>query len=592
VKAKPHHRPRILFVSPCGPYLKAPVDADPVDFFYYRNTLGQGLFRLKSFQSWYSLHFIAQNISVPSVVLENPTMEGFKAEISNGSYEVVAIGFTVVTAGRVLEMVRWLKKDHPSIVVILGGYGTAIFRDPDDVAGELQELADRICYGEGVQFMREYTYERWQAEGCGVLTQDFLPMEHCFFRTSIPIFRQLVILGALGCTFGCPFCATSSQFARRKIIMATPSELVRNLEAQVKKHPGIRSAILYDEDFLVDRRRVLDFMDCMEQSRTLSSRPVLLTVFASVDSIRRYSTEELVRCGIGTIYIGVESFVGEVVDREELSKRNGDVEAIFEELHRNGINTLGSFIIGWDGQTPSNIHTDIRRFVSLNPTFYQVVPLHPVPGTPLWEKVKKGHRMKNDYSFATDSIDRFSFELQNLPEEDAVKSVRQTYTDLVSEGGPWPFRLFENLLQGWKSLAGTGKPWGTSRSVMYRSLIPEILPLAVLSRFLSRGEGFSKRWKRTMSQSMRDLPLLTSLSVLLALFMLPVAVVVYTFAVIRQWLNPRGEQPEIIRVEYTGGRGQILASMSCAETEDLGINKNVNRKRHLLINSVLLKDIF
>ncbi len=48
--------PRILFVSPCGPYPKTRVDRDPVDFFYYRNTLGQGIFRLRSFQSWYSLH--------------------------------------------------------------------------------------------------------------------------------------------------------------------------------------------------------------------------------------------------------------------------------------------------------------------------------------------------------------------------------------------------------------------------------------------------------------------------------------------------------------------------------------------------------
>ena len=107
--------PRVLFCSPCGPYPKAPVDRDPIDFFYYRNTLGQGLFQLRSFQSWYSLHFLAQNLPVPSVVLENPTMRRFQEEVEGGGYQVVAIGFTVITTARVLEMVSWLKRARPEI---------------------------------------------------------------------------------------------------------------------------------------------------------------------------------------------------------------------------------------------------------------------------------------------------------------------------------------------------------------------------------------------------------------------------------------------------------------------------------------------
>jgi hypothetical protein len=39
---------------------------------------------------------------------------------------------------------------------------------------------------------------------------------------------------------------------------------------------------------------------------------------------------ELIRCGIGTIYIGIESFQPDVLERESLVKRDGDVEAIFE----------------------------------------------------------------------------------------------------------------------------------------------------------------------------------------------------------------------------------------------------------------------
>src|SRR5665811_552727 len=99
-------KPKILFTSPCGPYAKLPVDKDPIDYFYYRNTYKQKMFRLRSFQSWHSLHFMAQNIPVSSVVLENPSMKAFQKEINKGEYEIVAIGFTILLTKKVLEMVE------------------------------------------------------------------------------------------------------------------------------------------------------------------------------------------------------------------------------------------------------------------------------------------------------------------------------------------------------------------------------------------------------------------------------------------------------------------------------------------------------
>ncbi len=87
---------KILFSSPCGPYPKLPVEKDPIDYFYYRNTYKQGLFQLRSFQSWHSLHFVAQNIALESVVLENPSSKAFQKEVNSGEYEIVAIGFTIL----------------------------------------------------------------------------------------------------------------------------------------------------------------------------------------------------------------------------------------------------------------------------------------------------------------------------------------------------------------------------------------------------------------------------------------------------------------------------------------------------------------
>ena len=556
--------PRILFCSPCGPYPKAPVDRDPIDFFYYRNTLGQGLFQLRSFQSWYSLHFLAQNLPVPSVVLENPTMRRFQEEVECGGYQVVAIGFTVVTTGRVLEMVSWLKRARPDIEIILGGYGTAVFKDPDPAASMLQSKADAICSGEGIAFMRTYLHNRWglqiepmHPDGRS-LQQDFPPMEHCFVHTPIPYFRQLVLLGSLGCTFGCPFCATSSQFQRRRLLVTSGRELFNVLLAQARKHPDIQSAIIYDEDFLVDRHRVLEFMHLMERCTELQERPMLLTVFASLHTLGRYSTSELIRCGVGTIYIGVESFQTDVLQRESIVKRDGDIEEAFRMLHRHGINTLGSLILGWDGQTAAEMREESERFAALNPTFYQVVPLHPVPGTPLWKRLKEEHRIPEGHAFENDSIDRFTFELRGAGREEALQAVSDTYRRLVAEGGPWPFRFAETLLSGYRELSRMDGPEFRTRARAYRKLFRRILPLAMVGRLLYHGEGFARRWERAMRITVRMAPLLTLVSAVVAMLAVPILVALYAGARASFWLRPSGDQPTCMRREYAGDR-----SVSC-----------------------------
>jgi hypothetical protein len=74
-----------------------------------------------------------------------------------------------------------------------------------------------------------------------------------------------------------------------------------------------------------------------------------------------------IRRGIGTIYIGVESFEEEILQREGLQKRDGDIRKWFDELHQNAISTLGFLIIGWDAQSRERILQETEQSVSLSP---------------------------------------------------------------------------------------------------------------------------------------------------------------------------------------------------------------------------------
>jgi hypothetical protein len=85
-----------------------------------------------------------------------------------------------------------------------------------------------------------------------------------------------------------------------------------------------------------------------------------------------------------------------VLRAEDLVKRQtSDLTALFAGLHKHGIATLGSLILGWDGQIKTRIKIEIRLFYRIEPTFYQIIPLHPTAGTKLWQKLKKQHRIFN-----------------------------------------------------------------------------------------------------------------------------------------------------------------------------------------------------
>jgi radical SAM superfamily enzyme YgiQ (UPF0313 family) len=544
-------KPNILFSSPWGYYPKLSIEEDPIDFYYYRNTLKQGAFQLRIFQSWHSLNLLAQNLSLNTTVLENPTPKSFKSEIIKGNYQIVAISFNFLLSENVLEMARWLKSEFPTIEIILGGYGTAFFKESFPLGEQLKQTVDCICYGEGVEFFNNYLSEKWNINlNSRSSSQSLLPNVQSFFRTRIPMFKQMVFVKSLGCLAGCNFCATSYHFKKRVINLFTAEQLFNEIEKEALKHPKIKSAVIYDEDFLANTDNIVALKEGFRQNEGLRKRPLHFTIFTSIYSLQKYSIDELIEAGIGTLYIGVESMEDEVIQSEKMWKRKGSVSELFEELHRNGINTLGSLIVGWDNQTIEDAGKDAEAFVKLNPTFYQIVPLHPVPGTPLWKKVKKESRIIKNYKIEDDGVGHYIFDLNKMTTNDALSLISNTYQKLVDEGGPWPFRLAENQLSGYLTLKNKSGKALLERAESYRKMLYQILPLAISTRLLFSGNHFNERWKKFVTTVRKTFPLRFYFSLLLSPFYLAFLIIMVGFGNLIYFINPRGEQPTQIKMVY------------------------------------------
>jgi len=543
-------QPKILFLSPYIPYKKNSVKRDPLDIFYYRNTFDQGIFQLRQTHSWHPLHYLAQNLGVYSVVLENPLFKQFKNEVKKGGYDIIAFTFTAVLIKRLLKMVRWVKKMYPNITIIVGGHGTTIFDTNFKDAKALKNKVDLICNGEGLEFLKSYLKEHWNIHKHPEIRQDLIITKNSFFRSHISIFKQFSLVSSLGCKNGCSFCATSHFFNKKNIRLLSSQKLYATLKQLSTKYPDICSAIIYDENFLNDKNYILEFINYLDKDPELQNK-IFLTIFSSVEAISQYSIEELIHCSIGTIFIGVESFDNQIQKTEFLHKRKGkNIFELFDSLHNAGINTLGSMIIGWDKHSKANIHTEISNFIKLNPTFYQVVPLHAVPGTPLWKKLKSQNRLIHNYKPEEDGVGTINFQPKNFSQLEIQNLVFKTYKELVFEGGPWPFRVTENLYKGYLAIKNHPDKVIKKRAFVYNKMLKTILPLAIISRLLFRGKNFQNRWTYTMKHIAKNKKGLMIFSFVKGILLLPLIYIIVTIGYLHHWLSPYGDQPETIKKIY------------------------------------------
>jgi haloalkane dehalogenase len=208
---------------------------------------------------------------------------------------------------------------------------------------------------------------------------------------SSPVSRTGIVFGGLGCPNGCDFCATSHFFRRRHIkLLPTGRDIYEVVERYLELDPDTAIVIL-DEDFLLNKRRAMEFRDCVIQG----GRPLSLFVFASIRAISQYSVEEILEMGIDGMWIGYEG------TRAGYAKQEGrPVADIFREFREHGITILASMIVGMPYQDDATVEEELEGLLALKPALSQFLIYGPTPGTPFYEQVRAEGTLRAD--LATD----------------------------------------------------------------------------------------------------------------------------------------------------------------------------------------------
>ena len=436
-------RARVLLSSVFGPYAQddefGSRSINPMELYHNQVTRAQGAFSLRMFHRSWGILMIQANISAPCTVLDFPTRQDFARELTTQTYDVVGISSIIVNVGKVREMCRMVRQHSPHSVIVVGGHVAAI------PGLEAMLDADIIVKGEGIAWMRRYLGEDADA-----------PIEH---PAIVSGFKARVlgiglpspkgstaatIIPSVGCPMGCNFCTTSAFFGGKgKFVNFYESgdelfAVMCRIEEELKVH----SFFVMDENFLLHRSRAMALLERMKQA----GKSWELSVFASVNAIRKYSMPELVELGVSWIWMGLES------PQSNYSKLQGtDTQQLTRELREHGIRVQGSTIVGLEHHTPQNIGAEIEYAVAHRTDFHQFMLYTPVPGTPLHQEMSEQGRMLSGVDLA-DIHGQFKFNFRHsaISREDSKRFLDWAFWRDFERNGPSLYRMCETMLQGWR----------------------------------------------------------------------------------------------------------------------------------------------
>jgi radical SAM superfamily enzyme YgiQ (UPF0313 family) len=456
---------------------------------YANTTYGQGIFSVPLATHANGLHLIAQNIPATSIVLENPRRRTFLRYLRQ-DWDFLGISFVIPFFSTVVEMCRLARSVSPRTKIVLGGPGVQCLSHATGREDELCDLADYVCRGEGVRFLRKLLSAD---EDAPIRQQLPLPSVVPFRSRLLERRTSAPIVTTLGCTNACDFCSASAFHGHRRIRLASPREAFEAIRWHMRRY-GVRSATILDDNMLLDPEFVGALGSLLRKDPICRERGFTYSTAADLSAIARYDFEELVANGIGGLLIGIESkFCDELAPRIARKVRGVPAHEVIQGLLDHGIYVEGSMILGWDFHTPENIREDIEYYTSLGATFDQIVPLVPVPETALWRALAREGRLRDDISWDDTGFYTRWHRFKNFEHEEIWSQEDHALRASYENWGPSYLRLMDVHLRGYHRFARHRDPYLRSVAEGHRQDCRMLLPLIPAMRLFAPSDRVRSR---------------------------------------------------------------------------------------------------
>lgn len=430
--------PNLLLVSVFKPYGVDDIYGDSLcsmELLSNQVTREQGIHSPRSNNPSYGLYLLAENVRVPTTVLDFPDWDEFVTELARGSYTHVGISFIIPNVPKARRMAEHIRRQHPGVRILLGGHGTSI--------PEIAELVpcDAVCRGEGVAWLRRYFGEATDRP----IRHPTLPTHLGTRLYGVPIPGKAgVLIPGVGCQNACSFCATSHKFERRYTPFLRTGEEMFAACRNAEKELGVTDFGVLDENFCQTPLRARQLLAAMERA----GKAYTFSIFSSADAVQRLGVDFLVRLGVNFVWIGVES------KANVFQKTQGvDLARLIDALQAHGISVLASIILFLDHHDRQTIQEEIDWAIGLRPDLLQFMELGPSPGTRLYQDYAAAGRLLRGVPWqAQHGQGEIWFSHPSFTPSESARLLKQAFVRNYRQHGPGVLHLARTALQGYLAL--------------------------------------------------------------------------------------------------------------------------------------------
>jgi len=295
--------------------------------------------------------------------------------------DLVAITADVFTARRAYQIARRYRQR--GTLVVMGGFHPTLCPD------EASQYADSIVIGDA-----EDTWPRIiQDAEQGMLKPRYVSAFSSFGdqppdrsllqgRSYTPV--RFVEFNR-GCRFDCDFCSVRAMY-QGKIRRQSLTHVLRDIDLQNGRH-----LFFTDDNFHADLSAMKEVL------QELTKRRLRWSCQISSDIIKHPElVTSMAKAGCVSVTIGFESLERKNIEQMRKSWMEEDYKRVIRVFQDNGIMVYGTFIIGYDHDTPDVFERTLSFAVDNRLFLANFNPLMPTPGTPLYARLQKEGRLLFD----------------------------------------------------------------------------------------------------------------------------------------------------------------------------------------------------
>lgn len=339
--------------------------------------------------------------------------------------QVVGITVHLTFARRAYEIARWFRA-HGSFV-ILGGLH--VLSRPDEALAH----ADAIAIGDGVQLWPQILSDiengrlqrRYTADYRRAYALDPAPRRTILPRDSF--LTTTSVIATRGCHNRCGFCYLSTDGLHMPYRMRHVDQVVEEIAAD-----GQPYTVFVDNNLGSRPEYLRQLCAAIEPLGIIWSAAVTIDVTDDPSLVR-----DMARSGCTGVFVGFESLnEGNLVDARKRTPAPEDYARRVELLHRYGIQVNGSFVLGFDHDTPDVFERTVRWIEANRLECATFHILTPYPGTPLFRQLEaEGRILHRDW----DKYDtaHVVFRPKQMSEEELDAGYAWCYDTLFSHRSIW-----------------------------------------------------------------------------------------------------------------------------------------------------------